>query len=265
MKEPFQPLKINYNAVKGVKPPVVCENTLSRALKNMNIRARRPTKKPRLTEDHRVNRVNLCTKFALFDNLFWRNVIFSDEKKFKRVGADGNMRVWREPNTLYDDQNTINTNKFHGGEGVMVWAAISYSGKIWLRFPRGKINSGDYVGMLGSVFDEIENEFSNGTFIFQQDGAPIHTSQETRKWFDENNVELLECAAQSPDLNIIENLWSSIKRKMGNYVATSREYLISRIQSATAMITKEEIMTLFLSIPTRCKAIIDVKGRGTKY
>ena len=40
-----------------------------------------------------------------------------------------------------------------------------------------------------------------------QDKASIHTSQETRGWFNEQNILVLPHPAKSPNLNPIENLW----------------------------------------------------------
>lgn len=50
---------------------------------------------------------------------------------------------------------------------------------------------------------------------FQHDGAPSHTSTDTKDWLrDYKNVKVVEWPSRSPDLNLIENIFGVIKKRL---------------------------------------------------
>ena len=48
----------------------------------------------------------------------------------------------------------------------------------------------------------------------QHDGAPPHTAYTTQEYLEQNNVNVLDWPAISPDMNCIENVWSVLSRAL---------------------------------------------------
>ena len=101
--------------------------------------------------------------------------------------------------------------------------------------------------------------------IFQQDLAPIHTAKSTKTWFNEHGITELDCPANSPDLNPIENLWGIAKRKMRDMRLNNAEELKATIEASWSSITPQQCHRLTASMPRRIEAVIHAKGAQTKY
>ena len=73
----------------------------------------------------------------------------------------------------------------------------------------------------------------------------------------------MEWPAQSPDLNIIENIWLYMKRELQKSavdIATRVD-----IQSVWRNIELDYIRNLYQSIPDRLDNVVKMKGHLTKY
>jgi len=56
--------------------------------------------------------------------------------------------------------------------------------------------------------------YGDADFIFQQDLAHAHSAKATSTWFKDHGIPILNCPANLPDPNPIENLRGIVKRKM---------------------------------------------------
>lgn len=52
------------------------------------------------------------------------------------------------------------------------------------------------------------------SFILQMDNALKHTCKIAKKYYNENNINLLPWPAQSPDLNPNDHLWNCLDRNI---------------------------------------------------
>jgi hypothetical protein len=103
--------------------------------------------------------------------------------------------------------------------------------------------------------------------IFQQDNDPKHTSRRAREWFEEYNINVLDWPAQSPDVNVIEYLWGTLKKKLQAYENPPKGVweLWERLAVEWEKITAEDCQKLIESMPRRIQAVIKAKGGHTKY
>ena len=100
--------------------------------------------------------------------------------------------------------------------------------------------------------------------IFQQDGAPAHSSKKAMSWL-EAHVGLFWgkgiWPGNSPDLSPIENLWSIVQSKLNEMpAATNRDSLIKNVKTAWSEIDPDTLENLICGMPERIKTCIKLKG-----
>ncbi|OWZ20703.1 Transposase [Phytophthora megakarya] len=104
-------------------------------------------------------------------------------------------------------------------------------------------------------------------FVYMQDNASIHASNETMGFFKEQGVTVLDWRARSPDLNPIENVWAILARKVysnGKRYSSVAE-LTEAVQKAWKSVTVEELHKLLESMPARCFEVARRDGNKTHY
>ena len=132
----------------------------------------------------------------------------------------------------------------------------------------GNMNTTKYLETLGdNVWPVIAKIFPNGGYIFQDDNAPCYASRRAVQWKRENELNCLNWPSQSPDLNIIENMWRTIKIKLQNSkcVILNKKILVREVKKIWVGLTPVYIQSLYNSISRRIRSVIVAKGHITKY
>ena len=79
-------------------------------------------------------------------------------------------------------------------------------------------------------------------------------------------ISASEWPPQSPDLNIIGNVWRMMKVKLYEDAGSiTRAELVQRLRSLWRDITTEKNQELYFSLPSRMAAVIKCKSTITKY
>lgn len=243
--------------------PVSVRRVQQLLLNSANLKYKKMKSAPLMTEKHKDDRYKWACEHVSWTIQEWRQVVFSDEKRFCLDGPDGFAFYWQD----LRQEPRIFSKRQQGGQAIMVWAAMTYNGLSNMCLTSDNMDSIMYCNILGTEMLRFAHESASDTFLFQQDGASVHRSNYTLDWLDSNDVYLLPWPAKSPDLNPIENLWAVLARKVYRNqrqfrnVDDLKNAVIEEWNGITSSLTKN----LISSMPKRCLETIKRQGKKTHY
>ncbi|RCN35444.1 hypothetical protein ANCCAN_18693 [Ancylostoma caninum] len=121
-----------------------------------------------------------------------------------------------------------------------------------------------YIDILENVMLPYARQSLQPGFIYQEDNDPKHRSKDVQAWFNHHQVTRLDWPSQSPDLNIIEQLWHELERRLAGRKAKNVAEKFAQLEEEWKKIPQTTIDTLIDSMPRRCQAVIEAKGFPTK-
>lgn len=162
--------------------------------------------------------------------------------------------------TVLDDPQTPQLS-------VMFWRCITSDSAGTLTPTECNINSRKYIEILDTnlwpvIGNYEEKRVGKPSYIFQEDNAPVHTSRETYSWKRENHINTMNWPPQSPDLNVIENVWRTVKIKLQKSVSEikTRQDLIYNVLEIWTPLTPTCIKSLYLALQKRIRAVLGANG-----
>lgn len=218
--------------------------------------------KPLLTARHRKRRLEWALQHRHWTVDMWRRVVFSDEvplplvqtkeRRYIRCRRGGRMQC-----KIFQPRIQA------GGGSIMLWGAFTASGTIPLVRVQGTLNAERYTQVLTSRL--LPWISAPGEFIFQQDNASCHTAKFTKKFMVDHGITLLPWPAMSPDMNPLENLWSSLKRDINKVVIHGLDNLFIEASRIFSGYTPDVLDNLVSSMPRRIEEVIKMRGGRTSY
>ena len=208
-------------------------------------------------------RLSFAEGYSNWTTVDWDRVIFSDET---HIEVYGRSRVWvqRPVGAAFDPDYMV--ERVPHSERVSLWGCFCARGVGQAEIFVGEFNAKRYVDILQhNLLQTALHFYPQEHWWFQQDNAPQHKADISRRWFHNHGVDLLDFPPYSPDLNPIENLWGILKGRIEKRLARTTDEIERVLKEEWEALDKDLLTSLAHSMPTRCAAVIANHGHKAPY
>ena len=180
--------------------------------------------------------------------------------------SDG--QVWvchKQGKRLIDD--CIQPNDGNHGPSVMVCGAIHHEGRSELVVVDGAMNRHGYIQIMRNQMLPWATGLFGRYFVYVQDIALPHTARDAAAFFDQQDVEIMDWSARSPDMKPIEYVWDQMSvriRDMDDPHSTIAE-LNNSVHQAWAAVRLGRVRTLVETMSRLVRALLAARGGHTCY
>ena len=196
--------------------------------------------------------------------LFWRVAISAGKVWWTGEGMEAAKRGPQR--RLHPTNETINSSHYLGLGMCFVWlqlALLRVQGRLTDQCYRDEV----LAAAVDPHLDTHPLRGPRGSPIFQQVNTPAPTTRVCRDFPRTNSVDIMLWPSRSPDLIIIENVWSYIGARVNemDVAPNTADELWTAIQDAWNNLHQEVVRRLVRIGHRRCVAVIEAVGGPTKY
>jgi len=155
--------------------------SIRRYLESLHYKYIKPYKKPNLTSQDKMNRVDWALKHKNYD---FSNVVFADECSIWMHSWQGKM--WLKKGS----RHYIGTKAY---PKVHVWGSIGFEGEVGIHVFTGNLTAPKFIAILRESLIPAANEiYGEGQWSLAQDNDPKHRAKKTENFLKSQNVTFLK-------------------------------------------------------------------------
>lgn len=213
-----------------------------------------------LSMQNQIKRLRFALKYQDWTAEQWMNVSFMDEKTVQTF-ANGRVLVKRERKERHNPKYLAQFESGNSRYKVNLFGAVSFNGPNVIYSVSTNFTANQFTALTKRKLKDI----IAGHLLL--DNAKIHL--QCIKWLLDSGIDVFNFPPKSPDMNVIENIWGRfqkiLNRKLLNCNITSMEELLKKIDESWREIPISYIRQCILSMPSRLKEVIRMKGGQTRY